>query len=209
MKKPLARQRTSTVCIRRGYGEHRDSAKRSPGEGDAGRRKLPDRTQWVKWNPTRERLATPGSEFCVVVSDGGTKRKQPVLRPCDRAPKVTIVWCPRGSNLRGRNPSAAMDLARGTNRSPRARQRSARVRRELGRTEGVLGTKHRDQGATGRTTPRRRGGDFPAAASEHGNQPEVLRRNVTNGVTQDKPGSLSCLIVPLENRRTSPVEAWE
>ena len=26
------------------------------------------------------KLATPGSEFCVVVREGGTKRKQPVLR---------------------------------------------------------------------------------------------------------------------------------
>jgi len=34
---------------------------------------------------TRERLATPGSEFCVVVREGGTKRKQPVLKPCHRA----------------------------------------------------------------------------------------------------------------------------
>lgn len=25
----------------------------------------------------------PGSEFCVVVREGGTKRKQPVLKPCD------------------------------------------------------------------------------------------------------------------------------
>ncbi len=69
----------------------RDSAKRSPGEGEAERRKLPDRTQWVYWNPTRERLAIPGSEFCVVVREGGTKRKQPVLRPCDRAPKSHAV----------------------------------------------------------------------------------------------------------------------
>ena len=28
-------------------------------------------------------LATPGSEFCVVAREGGTKRKQPVLRLCD------------------------------------------------------------------------------------------------------------------------------
>jgi len=33
----------------------------------------------------------PGSEFCGVVSDGGTKRKQPVHRPCDRAPKSHVV----------------------------------------------------------------------------------------------------------------------
>jgi hypothetical protein len=31
----------------------------------------------VNWNPTRERLATTGSEFCVVASNGGMKRKQP------------------------------------------------------------------------------------------------------------------------------------
>src|SRR5512139_3659481 len=67
------------------HREHIGRAKRSPGEGEAERPKLPDRTQWVNWNPTRERLATPGSEFCVVASDGGTKRKQPELRPCDRA----------------------------------------------------------------------------------------------------------------------------
>lgn len=44
--------------------------------------KLSIETQWVS-NPTRKRLATPGSEFCVVVSNGGTKRKQPVLKPCE------------------------------------------------------------------------------------------------------------------------------
>ena len=46
------------------------SAKRSPGEGEAERRKLPNRTQWVNWNPTRERLAIPGSEFCVAGQRG-------------------------------------------------------------------------------------------------------------------------------------------
>lgn len=38
---------------------HDDRAKRSPGEGEAERPKLPDRTQWVHWNPTRERMANP------------------------------------------------------------------------------------------------------------------------------------------------------
>ena len=47
--------------------EQTDRDKRSPVEGKAARRKLPERTQWVNWNPTRERLAIPGSEFCVVV----------------------------------------------------------------------------------------------------------------------------------------------
>src|SRR5207253_2726822 len=36
--------------------------------------KLLERTQWVA-NPTRKRLATPGSESCVVVRNGGTKRR--------------------------------------------------------------------------------------------------------------------------------------
>ena len=30
-----------------------------------------------------ERLATPGSESCVVIRDDGTKRRQPVPKPCD------------------------------------------------------------------------------------------------------------------------------
>jgi hypothetical protein len=34
-------------------------------------------------NPVPERLATTGSEFCVVVRNGGTKRKQPASKPCD------------------------------------------------------------------------------------------------------------------------------
>jgi hypothetical protein len=34
-------------------------AKRSPGEEEAERQKLPNRTQWVNWNPTRERMAKP------------------------------------------------------------------------------------------------------------------------------------------------------
>jgi hypothetical protein len=39
------------------YSKKTNRAKRSPGEGEAERRKLPDRTQRV--NPARERLATP------------------------------------------------------------------------------------------------------------------------------------------------------
>ena len=33
--------------------------------------------------PPGKGLPPPGSEFCVVVREGGTKRKQPVLKPCD------------------------------------------------------------------------------------------------------------------------------
>src|SRR5205814_6636663 len=40
-------------------------ARKSPGAGEA-QPKLLERTQWVA-NPTRKRLATPGSESCVVV----------------------------------------------------------------------------------------------------------------------------------------------
>jgi hypothetical protein len=46
----------------------RHRAKKSPGAEEAGRLKPSNGTQWVQWNPTRERLATPGSEFCSVVS---------------------------------------------------------------------------------------------------------------------------------------------
>ena len=92
----------------------RDSAKRSPGEGEAERRKLPNRTQWVHWNPTRERLATPGSEFCVVASDGGTKRKQPVLRPCDRAPKYTWSLRPSSFRVGGQHRGAVKARHRGS-----------------------------------------------------------------------------------------------
>src|SRR5438477_13056580 len=49
-------------------------ARKSPGAGEA-QPKLLERTQWVA-NPTRKRLATPGSESCVVVRNGGTKRRQ-------------------------------------------------------------------------------------------------------------------------------------
>jgi hypothetical protein len=79
----------------------------------------------------------------------------------------------------------------------------------LGEPKVSLGQNTGREGDTGRTTPWRRRGDFPATASEHGNQPEVWRHNATNGVTPDKPGSRSCLVVPIENRRTSPVGAWE
>jgi hypothetical protein len=58
----------------------------SPGAGEAHTWKLLNGTQWVS-NPTRKRLATTGSEFCVVAREDGTKRKQPVLKPCDRASK--------------------------------------------------------------------------------------------------------------------------
>jgi len=68
---------------RRHYPEKRSRAKISSGAGEAARPKPPNGTQWVHWNPTREKLATPGSEFCVVAREGGTKRKQPVLRLCD------------------------------------------------------------------------------------------------------------------------------
>jgi hypothetical protein len=46
----------------------------------------------------------------------------------------------------------------------------------------------------------------PQRRANYGNQPEVLRRNVTNGVTRDAPGSLSCLIVPLKAGERVPSE---
>ena len=49
--------------------------------------KLSTGTQWVHWNATRESLATPGNESCVVARESGTKRRQLVLKPCDRASK--------------------------------------------------------------------------------------------------------------------------
>ena len=39
------------------------SAKRSPGEGEAERRELPDRTQWVSWNPTGKDWPSPEASF--------------------------------------------------------------------------------------------------------------------------------------------------
>jgi hypothetical protein len=53
-------------------------------------------------------------------------------------------------------------------------------------------------GETGQQHPGVRADDFPAWTSETGNQSEVLRRNATNGVPRDKPGSLSRLIVPVK-----------
>ena len=59
-----------------------DRAKVSPGRGEA-------KSETLHWNSVGklkshpERLATPGSEFCIVASDGGMKRKQRVLKPCD------------------------------------------------------------------------------------------------------------------------------
>ena len=66
-------------------GNHRlypDRAKKSSGREEA-------KAETLRWNSVGtlnshpERLATPGSEFCVVVREDGTKRKQPVLKPCD------------------------------------------------------------------------------------------------------------------------------
>ena len=46
------------------------------------------------WQPT-------ASESCVVVRDGGTKRRQRVLKPCDRATKRQLLQKPSLSKLRG------------------------------------------------------------------------------------------------------------
>ena len=83
------------------------------------------------------------------------------------------------------------------------------VCRELGRTEGVLGTKHRNQRVTPVNNTLASAGRSPLLASEPGDQPEVGRGNVTNGAAPEKPGGRSHLIVPSESRRTSPVGAWE
>jgi hypothetical protein len=74
--------------------DYDDVAPRSPGAGEARRPKPSSGTQWVV-NSHPERLATPGSEFCGVASDGGPKRKQRVLKLCNRAPKV--IWSLRPS----------------------------------------------------------------------------------------------------------------
>ena len=83
------------------------------------------------------------------------------------------------------------------------------VCRELGRTEGVLGTKHRKQRVTPVNNTLAAAGRFPLLASERGDQPEVERGNARNEAVPEKPGSRSHLIVPTESRRTSPVGAWE
>ena len=72
----------------------------------------------------------------------------------------------------------------------------------------------RDQKPEQRVTPvKQHPGDrvaiSPSRTSEIWKSTEVLRCNVTNGVTQDEHGSLSCLIVPMESRRTQPDGAWE
>ena len=72
--------------VDKGYRQSwRHRAKTSSGTEEAERPKPSKATQWVKSHPVK--LATAGSEFCVVVSNGGTKRKQPVLKLCDRASK--------------------------------------------------------------------------------------------------------------------------
>ncbi len=81
------------------------------------------------------------------------------------------------------------------------------VRRKLGRTEGVLGTKHRKQRV--RPVEQHPGADAVISLrrrAKAGNQPEVSRHNVTNGVRRDAPGSLSGFVVLPESRRTEP---WE
>jgi len=65
----------------------------------------------------------------------------------------------------------------------------------LGEPKASSGTEHRERGwyrleqhpgVGAAISPQRR--------AKAGNQPEVLRRNATNGATRDKPGSRSCLI---------------
>jgi hypothetical protein len=84
-------------------------------------------------NPVRQGESATGSEFCVVVSNGGTKRKQRLLKVCYRASK--------SRNRRGLNLScdwdntapAIMDKLGKPVRSLRTHQRQTGVTREHGR----------------------------------------------------------------------------
>ena len=73
-------------------------------------RKVFARTRWVKlprgkgWQPT-------ASESCVVVRDGGTKRRQWVSKPCNRATKRQLSQKPSLSKLRGQHRCFVMPEA--------------------------------------------------------------------------------------------------
>ena len=141
---PLSPRRTSAhfAEVRRGGGGGATvRAKRSPGEGKAERRKLPNRTQWVNWNPTRRDWPNPGSGFCVVASNGGTKRKQPVLRPGDRALKCT--GSPRPSRYRsgGQHQGAVKARHRGSTGVPEQGKGTLGFSGNLGEPQDPCGPK--------------------------------------------------------------------
>ena len=60
------------------------------GKGKPRGRNFPTELSGYTGIPPGKGWPPPGSEYCVVASDGGTKRKQSVLRPCDRAPKSHV-----------------------------------------------------------------------------------------------------------------------
>lgn len=96
--------------------------------------------------PTRKGRSATGSEFCVVVREDGTKRKQRRPKPCDRASKVISGGCLGGSNRRG-HVRAPQRTRRAGPPGSKNTAKVERVRRELGSAAGPSGP------MTGRVKP--------------------------------------------------------
>ena len=107
------------------------------------------------------------------------------------------LWGLRRLCVRGQHRCAVKSLAQRLGRGLRAGRMHEGFAGDLGEPKASLGMRPRKQrvrpvkqhpGVDAAISPRRR--------ANGGNQPEVMRRNATNGVTQEKPGSLNRFIVP-------------
>ena len=83
-------------------------------------------------SPVRQGKSTTGSESCVVVSDGGTKRRQRLSKVCYRASKTLYRRCLNLRECWDNTSSAILDEWMKVGRSLRTHQRQTGVSREHG-----------------------------------------------------------------------------
>ena len=84
-------------------------------------------------SPVRQGKSTTGSESCVVVSDGGTKRRQRLSKVCYRASKTLHYRCLNLRECWDNTLPAILDEWVEIGRSLRTHQRQTGVSREHGR----------------------------------------------------------------------------
>ncbi len=142
------------------------------GEGSAESVKLSKRTLWVWKDPPGK--ADPPPEASFASSSERTARsvnsddQSCVIEP-RKSYRVGVFVVAMAGTTSERCKGSGVRSRPGSE----SRAKVRRVRRELGRTESVLGTTHRERRVRPvEQQPWRRRGDFPAPASEGGNQPE-------------------------------------
>jgi hypothetical protein len=120
-------------CGRRGPARNGASKAGRGEERRCQRRETRCETWWVQV-PRRNGWPPAASESCVVIGDGGTKRRQRLLRPGASIPKEAHRWGLRGLRTRGQQGDAVTAWRSPPDRGMWPRHREQQVSPEAGRS---------------------------------------------------------------------------